>query len=397
MKLRALSTALLAAAFTATTLAGAAAQTSGSPVELPAILPLTGTFAFFGQSSQKTMQLVEERTNAQGGIHGRPLKIVFNDDQSSPQNSVQLMSGLIAKKTALVLGPAVTATCAAAAPLVAPAGPVMFCISPFINLTPYVYVTAGTALDSAVVVLRYYRMKGFKRFAMLNSTDASGAALDSAFEDAFRLHENGGLTLVAHQHFAPADQSVAAQMAAIKAAAPQVLISWTVGSPFSTVLRGIHDSGLDVPLIANGANMTMAQLTQLLEFVPKELDFLTIPTAIKGSDVLPKIAKTQADFFALFAAAKIKPDGGYANGYDMTILAVDALKHLPPDPSATQVKSYLSQLHGFPGANALYDFRFGQRGSTQNGFEIARLNALKTDFEPVSKPGGTPLASIPAH
>ena len=40
----------------------------------------------------------------------------------------------------------------------------------------------------------------------------------------------------------------------------------------------------------------------------------------------------------------------------------------------------------------LYDFRFGQRGSTQNGFEIARLNAAKTDFEPVSKPGGAPLA-----
>ena len=178
------------------------------------------------------------------------------------------MNGLIAKKTPLVLGPAVTATCAAAAPLVAPAGPVMFCISPFINLTPYVYVTAGTALDSAVVVLRYYRMKGFKRFAMLNSTDASGAALDKAFEDAFTLTENRGLALVAHQHFSPADQSVAAQMANIKAAAPQVLISWTVGSPFSTVLRGIHDSGLDVPLVANGANMTMAQMSQLLDFVP---------------------------------------------------------------------------------------------------------------------------------
>jgi branched-chain amino acid transport system substrate-binding protein len=397
MKLRALLTGLLAAAFAATTVAGASAQTTGTPVELPAIMPLTGAFAFFGQAAQKTMQLVEERTNAHGGIHGRPLHIVFSDDQSSPQNSVQLMSGLIAKKSALVLGPAVTATCAAAAPLVAPAGPVMFCISPFINLTPNVYVTAGTALDSAVVVLRYYREKGFKRFAMLNSTDASGAALDSAFEEAFRMHQNGGLQLVAHQHFAPTDQSVAAQMAAIKAASPQVLISWTVGSPFSTVLRGIHDSGLDVPLIANGANMTMAQLTQLLEFVPKELDFLTIPTAIHGSVVPAKIAKSEADFFALFAAAKIKPDGGYANAYDMTILAVDALQHLPAEPSAAQVKDYFTRLHDFAGANALYDFRFGQRGSTQNGFEIARLNAAKTEFEPISKPGGTPLTTITAH
>ena len=175
MNIRALPTALLTALCVASTTIGAPAQTAtGTPVELPAILPLTGTFAFFGQASQKTMQLVQDDVNAKGGIHGRPLHIAFMDDQSSPQQSVQFMNGLIARKTPLVLGPAVTATCAAAAPLVAAGGPLMFCISPFINLTPYVYVTAGTALDSAVVVLRYYRLRGYKRFAMLNSTDASG-------------------------------------------------------------------------------------------------------------------------------------------------------------------------------------------------------------------------------
>jgi len=43
---------------------------------------------------------------------------------------------------------------------------------------------------------------------MLNSTDASGAALDKAFEDAFALPEFSSLNLIAHQHFSPADQSV---------------------------------------------------------------------------------------------------------------------------------------------------------------------------------------------
>jgi hypothetical protein len=54
----------------------------------------------------------------------------------------------------------------------------------------------------------------------------------------------------------------------------------------------------------------------------------------------------------------------------------------------------VSQLLEFAGANAVYDYRFGQRGSTQNGFEIARLNAAKTDSEPVSKPGGSPVKSV---
>jgi hypothetical protein len=55
------------------------------------------------------------------------------------------------------------------------------------------------------------------------------------------------------------------------------------------------------------------------------------------------------------------------------------------------MQTYFSHLHDFPGANAIYDFRFGQRGSGQNGFELARFNAAKNDFEPISKPGGSPL------
>jgi hypothetical protein len=120
--------------------------------------------------------------------------------------------------------------------------------------------------------------------------------------------------------------------------APQVLISWTVGSPFSTVIRGIHDSGLDVPLLANGANMTIAQIAQLASIAPKELNFPTIPAAVTGSAVEPRIAKVQRDLDTMFERAGLKVDGGYANGYDMTILVMDALRHTPNDPSAAQLQ-----------------------------------------------------------
>jgi branched-chain amino acid transport system substrate-binding protein len=384
---------LLLAAMTALTSAAPAQERPA--YELDAILPLTGAAAFFGQSSAKTMTLIADRVNATGGIHGRPLRIAIADDQSSPQVAVQLATAVIAKKAPLLLGPGITSTCSAVAPLVAASGPVMFCISPFIATGPYVYVTAGTALDSAVVTLRHYRLRGFTRFAMLNATDASGQALDKAFRDAFALHENRGLTLVASAHFGPADQSVAAQISLIQAAAPQVLISWTVGSPFSTVIRGMHDAGFDIPLCTNGANMTKAQISQFATSAPSELDFLTIPTAVRGSVVPARIAQRQRGFEALFAAAGIVPDGGYANAYDTVSIAVDALRHTPPDPTAAQLRAYLSTLHDYAGANALYDFRFGERGSGQDGFELARYAPAQNDFVPISRPGGAPLPFLP--
>ncbi len=131
-------------------------------------------------------------------------------------------------------------------------------------------------------------------------------------------------------------------MAQIKASHPQVLISWTVGSPFSTVLRGFHDSGLDIPLVTNGANMTIAQIQQLASIAPKELHFLTIPAAIKGSAVLPQIAKVAARLLHALRAERAQ-----ARRRLRERLRHDDPRHrtrcgiVPADPTAAQMQRLL--------------------------------------------------------
>jgi hypothetical protein len=60
------------------------AAQSTSPYELNAILPLTGNLAFVGQQEQKAIAALATFTNAHGGIHGRPLHVVFMDDTNQP-------------------------------------------------------------------------------------------------------------------------------------------------------------------------------------------------------------------------------------------------------------------------------------------------------------------------
>jgi len=66
---------------------------------------------------------------------------------------------------------------------------------------------------------------------------------------------------------------VSAQLAHIKATNPQALISYNTGAPFGTVLRGMHDDGIDVPVATSGGNMTYGQMQQYAQFIPSELDF----------------------------------------------------------------------------------------------------------------------------
>src|ERR1700735_2999425 len=114
-------------------LGGERAPAASDPFTLTAILPLTGTFAFAGQSQQEGLQVLQWFVNRTGGIAGRPLQFQFLDDQSSPQLSVQLLNGVIATGAQALLGGAGAAQCRATAPLVVKAGPILYCISPAVR------------------------------------------------------------------------------------------------------------------------------------------------------------------------------------------------------------------------------------------------------------------------
>ena len=92
---------------------------------IPVDLPQTGSGSLFGQGELAILRLLEKRVNDTGGIHGQPLHFDFLDDQSIPQNAVQVISNMQAAKPAVILGPSVSAACLAAEPLVKD-GPVLY-------------------------------------------------------------------------------------------------------------------------------------------------------------------------------------------------------------------------------------------------------------------------------
>src|SRR5712691_4510751 len=71
--------AALAAAFSAP--AGAQAP-AGEPIKIGFSMALTGPLAPNGKQALLGMQIWEEEINAKGGLLGRPVKIVYYDDQS---------------------------------------------------------------------------------------------------------------------------------------------------------------------------------------------------------------------------------------------------------------------------------------------------------------------------
>lgn len=383
-----LACALLALALVAPLPARALA---GPPVEIEAMLSLTGPGAFFGTSAAKTLKIIEDVANANGGIAGRPLKFVIEDDGSNPQTALQLANQMIARKVPAMVGPSLTVTCQAIAPIVAPHGPVSFCMSPSVVAPPgsYMFANGSTLEDGMATLLRFFRERGITRLAVLNATDASGQAVDKALDTAFQLPANKGVDVVAHQHFAPTDISVGAQLALIKAANPQAIVSWAVGTPFGTVLHGLSDAGFDVPVLTGAGNMTFAQMQQYAPFLPKRLYFSAELAMAPGAEAPKPIRDAEAAYFRAFKAAGIVPDGADGGIFDMATIEVQAYKRFNGLPTAEQVHDYIEQLHGYAGVNGIFDFRtYPQRGLGQYSDLIETWDAAKGAFVPVSKPAG---------
>jgi len=72
----------VAAAALLLTMAGAAA--AEEPIKIGLGMSLTGPLAANGKMSLVAMQVWESDINAQGGLLGRPVKLVYYDDQSKP-------------------------------------------------------------------------------------------------------------------------------------------------------------------------------------------------------------------------------------------------------------------------------------------------------------------------
>src|SRR5580698_10683026 len=110
--------ALAVAAVVACAANSAAAQ-SGEPIKIGFSMAMTGGLAANGESALLAQKIWEEDINAKGGLLGRPVKLIYYDDQSNPATVPGIYTKLLdVDKVDLVIGPYATAQIAPAMPIV---------------------------------------------------------------------------------------------------------------------------------------------------------------------------------------------------------------------------------------------------------------------------------------
>lgn len=384
--LRALLAGAVALATCLVPLSGRAAD----PYVISVLLPQTGAGAFVAKVEVNALTVAEQVINKAGGLRGRPVKFDILDDQSDPSVAVQLYNRIVASGAPFFLGSSLSATCNATAALIKD-GPLQYCFSPGIRPAPGSYVYS-CGVDAAALLgagMRYLRERGLTRLAVITSNDATGQDADRAIDALMAAPENRSLTIVDREHFNAGDVNVAAQMSRFKAAGANVVIGWATGAPFGTILRGVRDEGLAVPVMSTPGNMLAVQLRQYASIMPPELLFPNLRSFLQPDQTPNGPAKAAlVRYYDAFKAAGLQPSGE-GQVYDQILIMASAVQKLGFSATAAQVRDYVNGLQGWTGINGLYNYRaYPQRGLGLDAVMVMRWDPAKEIGIPLSLPGG---------
>ena len=205
--------------------------------------PLTGDLANMGQNAQAAASIAVDEINAAGGVLGKKIEIVYEDDSCTGSAGANAISKLInTNKVVAVLGGMCSGATMGETPIAEAAKipELSYCsTNPTISQAgDYIFRDVPSDNFQAKFAAEYLMKIGKKNVALLTSKDDYGDGLNKAFTEAFTG------TIVMNATFDPTAVDFRAQMTQLKAKNPDAV--YFVGySPTSIpALKQAHDLGI---------------------------------------------------------------------------------------------------------------------------------------------------------
>jgi len=283
---------------------------------------LTGGSASFGQSSHKGTQLAIEEINAAGGVLGKKLKLITEDDQSLAGQPATIARKLISQdKIVALLGEVASSKSLEAAPIcqqnkvpmISPAStnPKVTEVGDFIFRICFIDPFQGTVMS------KFALGKGFKKVAVLSDVKQDYAVgLAEFFMKHFK--ENGG-EIVKEQKYSTGDKDFKGQLTSLKASKPDAIFVPGYYGEVALIARQAKQLGIKVPLLGGDGWVG----DSLLKVAGNALDGSFYSSHFSDADQTPDVQEFVKKYKAKFGGS---PDDMAALGYDSAMILADAIK-----------------------------------------------------------------------
>ena len=323
------------------------------PIKIGVSQPLTGAFAASGNYVAQGAKMAEDAINASGGVLGRKIQLVIEDNKSNPTEAVATAEKLISKdKVPVMMGAwSSTLTLAVMPKLMEYGVPMLVETSSSGKITtsgnPWIFRISPTSEMEAKAFAPMAKSLGIKKADFLATNNDFGLGASKEFSEMLKA---SGVQVGVMETMDPKATDFSAQLAKIKASGGDTLFVTTAVEQITLILKQAKDLQLKTRIITTGGSNSPDQLIQQAGDAANgslHLVFFTpwFPEAVKNPDIAKK-------FVAEWNTRKHNVGGlteGF-RGWDGIHTIVEGIKAAgKPDPKAIQAALWKVKVKGING------------------------------------------------
>ncbi len=341
-------------------------------------LPLTGYGATYGEDAKRAVELAVDEVNAAGGINGKKVEAVFEDDGGAGKTAVAATQKLVTvDKVPVILGGMMSSAGLTAAP-VAKENKVVFLatITSHPELTGpggYVYRIQSTDLINANAAGRFAaRVLKFKTAAGLVASSDYGRSLIKFTQASF---EKEGGTWTITENFAQGANDFRSQLTKIKDKNPDIIFIAATVKEAAQMIRQMVELRMKMPVL--GSSMLDDPSLVTLAGDAAELVYYHRPARVAGDEA----KKREEAYIARFKAKFPGKDPGiaakyYYDGCNIIFAAIKAGGETGPG-----IDQAMRKIKNFPGLTGNITFNeTGDREFTAAIMKIEKGKPVETGF-----------------
>jgi len=327
-------------------------------VKIGAILAVTGGASFLGAPEAKTIEMLAEQINADGGINGRQIELIIKDSAANPEKAISFAKQLIEEdKVIAIIGPSTSGetmqikdlcetyktplvSCAAAEAIVNP-------------VASYVFKTPQKDSYVAELIFQTMNSMGITKIGVVAANSGFGNAGKGQLE---KYAPQYGIEIALAETYDRAATDLTAVLTKIKAQDVQAVVNWSIVPAQAIVPKNMKQLGMDIPLFQSHGFGNI----QYVIAAGEAANGIIFPAGrLLVAEELPDSNPQKATLVAYKDAYESRYDepastfGGHA--YDALSIIVEAAKNAD-SLSREDLRNAIEGLTGFPGTGGIFNF-----------------------------------------
>jgi branched-chain amino acid transport system substrate-binding protein len=330
---------------------------AANTIKIGAILSVTGPASNLGAPEAKTLEMLVDDINTNGGIIGKKVELVVKDSGGSPEKAVSFAKQLIEEeKVFAIIGPSTSGETMAIKNIAEEGKTILIsCAAAEVIVNPlakYVFKVAPKDSYAAIKIFQQMQKMNISKIGVLSSNTGFGKAGKEQLE---KLAPEYNIQIVINEVYDKTATDLTAEVTKLKARGVQAVVNWSIEPAQAIVIKNARQIGITVPIFQSHGFANI----QYAKAAGAAAEGVIFPASrIIVADMLPEKNPQKPVIMAYKKAyeAKYHEDVSTFGGHTYDAMMILARAFREAGDNREKVRNSIENMKGFIGTAGVFNF-----------------------------------------